>query len=164
MIFQSETCLYVISMPKHQIHEKKFLIFSEWRIFSTSLHFSVKTAFFKTSADFVTGLQKLFFHLKALQTRMQIDVYNFFVVQVVPEIYSKNTYFKNMQMCIFVTDCRSKKEIENTELAKSGFQFETYFGLKGSLFTSSKGRLQNMTDRVISICFHNAQDQKPRFV
>ena len=39
--------------------------------------FSGKTAFLKISADFVTGFQKLFFHLKALQTRMQINVDNF---------------------------------------------------------------------------------------
>ena len=38
---------------------------------------------------------------------MQIDGNNFFVVQVVPEIYAKNTYFKNSQMYIFVTDCIS---------------------------------------------------------
>ena len=36
---------------------------------------------------------------------MQIDVNNFFVTQVVPEIHAKNTYFKNRYMCIFVTDC-----------------------------------------------------------
>ena len=48
--------------------------------------FSGKTAFLQISADFVTGFEKLFFHLKALQTRMQIDVKNFFVAQVVPEI------------------------------------------------------------------------------
>ena len=50
------------------------LIFSNWWIFSNSLLCSGKTAFLKISADFETGLQKLFFHLKALQTRMQIDV------------------------------------------------------------------------------------------
>ena len=36
---------------------------------------------------------------------MQIDVNNFFIAQMVPEIYAKNTYFKNRQMFIFVTDC-----------------------------------------------------------
>ena len=47
------------------------------------------------SADFVTRFQKTFFHLKALQPRMQIDVNNFFVAQVVPEIYTKNKRFLN---------------------------------------------------------------------
>ena len=78
MIFEPETCLYVSSIPKPQIHEKKFLNFSKWRIFSNTLLFSGKTAFLKISADFVTGFQKSFFHLKALQTRMQIDGNIFF--------------------------------------------------------------------------------------
>ena len=81
MIFESETCLYVSLNPKPAIHEKKFLNLSKWKIFFNSLHFSGKIAF----------LQILFFHLKALQTRMQIDVNNFFVAQVVPEIFAKNT-------------------------------------------------------------------------
>ena len=33
----------------------------------------------------------MIFHLKALQTRMQMDVNNFFLAQVVPEIYAKKT-------------------------------------------------------------------------
>ena len=106
MIFEPETCLYVSSITKPQIHEKKFLIFSKWWIFSNSLLFLAKQRFLKISADFVTGLQKLFFHLKALQTRMQMDVIHSFVAQVVPEIYAKNTYLKNRQMRIFVTNCR----------------------------------------------------------
>ena len=80
------------------MHEKKFLIFLKWRIFSNSLLFSGKTAFLQISADFVTGFQNFFFHLKALQTRMQIDVNNFFVAQVVPDIYAKNISFKNSLM------------------------------------------------------------------
>ena len=40
-------------------------------------------------------MQKLFFHLKALQTRMQIDVNNFFIAQVVPEISAKKHKFQN---------------------------------------------------------------------
>ena len=44
----------------------------------------------------MTGFEKLFFHLKALQTRMQIDVNKFFVAQVVPEIYSKNNPWINL--------------------------------------------------------------------
>ena len=48
--------------------------------------FSGKTAFLQISADFVTG---------ALQTRMRINVNNFFVAQVVPEICAKNTSFKD---------------------------------------------------------------------
>ena len=62
--------------------------------FFQKLTFSVKTAFLQILADFVTGFEKLFFHLKTLQTRIQIDAYNFFVAQVVPEIYAKNTSFK----------------------------------------------------------------------
>ena len=61
------------------------------------LTFSGKTAFLKISADF----EKLFLHLKALQTRMQIDVNNVFVAQVVPEIYAKNTSFKNSYVDVF---------------------------------------------------------------
>ena len=49
-----------------------FLNFTKWRIFSG------KTVFLQISADFVTGFEKLFFYLKALQARMQIDVNNFF--------------------------------------------------------------------------------------
>ena len=106
MIFQPETCLYVSSIPKTQLHEIKFLIFLKWRIFSSSLLLSGKTAFLQISADIVTGLQEFFFHLKALQTRMQIDFENFFIAKVVPEISVKNTSFKISQMCIFVTHCR----------------------------------------------------------
>ena len=94
-IFEPETCLYVSSIPKPKIHEKKFLNFSKWRIFSNSLLFSGKTALLKISADFVTVFAKTNFHLKAFQTRMQIDEKTFFVAQVVPEKYAKNTYFKN---------------------------------------------------------------------
>ena len=35
------------------------------------------------------------FHLKALQTRMRINVNNFSVAQIVPDIYLKSTSFKN---------------------------------------------------------------------
>ena len=69
MIFEPETCLHVSSTPKPYIHEKKFLNFSKWWIFSDSLLFSGKTAFLLISADFVTGFQ----------TRMQIDINSFFV-------------------------------------------------------------------------------------
>ena len=52
-----------------------------------SLLFSGKSEFLKISADFVTGSEKFFFfHLKALQTRMRMNVNNFFEGQVVPEI------------------------------------------------------------------------------
>ena len=75
MIFEPETCLYVSSIPKPSIHEKKFLNFSKWRIFPNSLlFFWKKTAFLQISAGFETGFEKLFFHLKALQTRRQINV------------------------------------------------------------------------------------------
>ena len=48
--------------------------FSKRRIFSNSLLFSGKTAFLQISVDFLTGLEKIFFHLKALQTRMGMNV------------------------------------------------------------------------------------------
>ena len=64
--------------------------------------FSGQTAFLQISADSLTGLEKLYFHLKALQTRMQIDA---FVAQVVLEISAKNTSFKISYMCFFVTHC-----------------------------------------------------------
>ena len=89
-IFEPENSLYVSSIPKPLIHEKKFLNFSKWRIFSNSLLFSGKTAFLQISADFVTEFEKFFFHQKALQARMHIDVNNFFVAQVVPQKYTKN--------------------------------------------------------------------------
>ena len=73
--------------------EKKFSNLSKWRIFQIP-YFFLATAFLQISAYFVIGFEKLFFHLKALQTRMQIDENNFFVAQVVPEIYAKNTSFK----------------------------------------------------------------------
>ena len=95
MIFEPANGLYVGSIHIHLIHEKKFLNFSKWRIFSNSLLFSVKTAFLQISADFVTGFEKFLFHLKALQTKMQIDVNNFFVPQVVPEIYTINNRLIN---------------------------------------------------------------------
>ena len=69
---------------------KKGLNFLKWWIFSNSLLFSGKTEFLQIPADFVTGFEKLFFHLKGLQTRMQINVNNFFVAKVVPEMYAKN--------------------------------------------------------------------------
>ena len=87
MIFEPKCCLYVSSTPKPYIHEKMFLNFSKWQIFSNSLLFTGKTA------DFVTGFEKLFFHLKSLLTRMRINVN--FVAQVFPELYAKNTRFKN---------------------------------------------------------------------
>ena len=78
MVFEPETCLYVSSIPKPYIHEKKFMNFSKWRIFFNSLLFSGKTAFLQISADFVTGFEKLFLHLKALQTKMRIHL-NYFL-------------------------------------------------------------------------------------
>ena len=54
---------------------------------------------------FCDRLWKIIFHLKALQTRMQIDVNNFFIAQVVPESSAKNTSFKISWMCFFVTHC-----------------------------------------------------------
>ena len=39
---------------------------------------------------------KLVFHLKALQTRMLIYENNFFVAQVVLEIYAKKNNFQNL--------------------------------------------------------------------
>ena len=70
-----------------------FFIFSKWRILFNRLLFSGKTAFLQISADFVTEFKKIFFHLKARQTRMQIDVKKF-VAQVVPAIYAKNFKFQ----------------------------------------------------------------------
>ena len=61
--------------------------------FFQQLTFSGKTAFLQIPADFVTEFEKFFFYLKALQTKMQIDENSFFVAQVVPEIYAKNTSF-----------------------------------------------------------------------
>ena len=110
MIFELENCLYVSSIPKPQFHEKNLLIFSRWRIFSNSLLFSAKTAFLQISADFVTGFKKFFFHLKALQTRMQVDVNDFFQLKWFRRyIYAKNPSFKNSQMCFFVTYCIREK-------------------------------------------------------
>ena len=51
--------------------------------------FSGKTVFLQISADFVTGFEKLFFHLKGLQTKMY-----FFVAQEIQEIYSKSYFFQ----------------------------------------------------------------------
>ena len=59
-IFEPENSLYVSSIPKPSIHEKKFLNFSKWRIFSNNLLFSGKTAFLQRSADFVNGLEEFF--------------------------------------------------------------------------------------------------------
>ena len=73
MIFESEICLYLNLNPKPSIHAKKFLNFSKWRIFSNCLHFSGKTGLLQISVDFVTEFEKFFCHLKALQTKMQID-------------------------------------------------------------------------------------------
>ena len=78
MVFEPETCLYESSDPKPYIHEIFVFNFPKWRIFSNSLLFSGKTAFLQISADFVTKFEKLFFHQKFLQTRMQLDVNNFF--------------------------------------------------------------------------------------
>ena len=61
--------------------------------YSNSLLFLAKV-FLKILADFLTGFEKLFFHLKARQTMMQIEVNNLYGAQVVPEIYAKNTSFK----------------------------------------------------------------------
>ena len=54
--------------------KKKVWNFSKWRIFLNSLLCSGKSSFLQKSADFVTGFETFFFHLKAPQTRMQIDV------------------------------------------------------------------------------------------
>ena len=105
MVFESKTCLHVGSISKPQIHEKQFLNFPKWSIFFNSLLFSGKITFFQISADFETGFKKFLFHLKAHQTRMQIDEINFFVAQVAPVIYAKSKSFKISQMCIFVTYC-----------------------------------------------------------
>ena len=88
MVFESRTCLYVSSIHKPHILEKKFLNFSKLRIFSYSLLFSCKTVFLQLSADFVTGFKNIFF-----------------IAQVIPQIYAKNTSFKNSWMCFFVTHC-----------------------------------------------------------
>ena len=65
MIFGQKTFLYVSSISELQIHKKKFLNFSKWRIFSNSLFFSGKTVFLQISADYVTGFEKLFCHFKS---------------------------------------------------------------------------------------------------
>ena len=47
---------------------------------------------------------------------MQIDVNNYFVAEVVPEIYVKNPSFKNqLDVCFFVTHCTNlnKKAFSN---------------------------------------------------
>ena len=73
--------------------------------------FSGKTAFLQISADFVTWFEKFFFHLKALQTRMQIDKNNFFVAQVVPEIYTKNHRLINSQIYVFASHCTNHHQM-----------------------------------------------------
>ena len=75
MVFESITCLFLSLIPKPKMHEEKILNFSKWRLFSNSLLFESKIAFLKILADFVTRFEKIFFHLKARQTRMQINVY-----------------------------------------------------------------------------------------
>ena len=119
MFFESKTCLHVSLIPKHQLHEKKVLYFSKWRTFSNSLLFLGKTAFLQTSVDFETGFEKFLSHLKALLTWMQTDLNNFFVAQVVPEIYAKTTTFKNSQMCFLLLTVILKfsNGVENIQLS-----------------------------------------------
>ena len=68
--------------------KKSFSIFKKGGFFQIAYFFSVKTAFLRISADFFNGFEKFLFRLKVLQTRMQIDLNNFFAAQVVPEIYT----------------------------------------------------------------------------
>ena len=63
--------------------------------FFNSQLFPGKYAFLNKSADFFTALQKLFFQMKALLTRIQIDENRFLVAQAVPDIYGKNKRSKN---------------------------------------------------------------------
>ena len=78
-----------------------FLNFRKWRIFSNSILFSVKTAFSKISDDFVTGYEKLFFHLKALQTKMLLDENNFFCSSGGSGDIREKHKFQNQLMCFF---------------------------------------------------------------
>ena len=64
--------------------------------------FLAKQRFLQISADFVTGFEKIFFHLKAHQTRMQIDEYNSFLAQVILEIREKHK-LQNQLDVFFVT-------------------------------------------------------------
>ena len=77
MVFEPETylCLYVRST------EKKFLNFSKCRIFPKAYFFLAKQRFCSSK-------------------RMQIDVHNFFVAQVVAEIKAKTQVSKSAR-CVF---------------------------------------------------------------
>ena len=75
--------------------KKEKIVDQNGGFFQIAYFYSGKTAFLKISADFMTELQKLFFYLNSLQTRMQIDVNDFVISPVVPEIYAENTYYKN---------------------------------------------------------------------
>ena len=119
MIFESETCLYVNSMPKHQIHKKSFWFFQNRGFFPIAYFFSGKTAILQISADFVTGFENFFFHLKALQTRMQIDEIFFFVAQVVPEIYMKNDRLINSQIHVFASHCITRMSFQSIMINKA---------------------------------------------
>ena len=70
-----------------------FLCCLPYRVSQRILPFFWKIRVFAKISWFCGRIGK-FFHLKALQTRMQINVNKFFVAQVVPEIYAKNTSFK----------------------------------------------------------------------
>ena len=54
-------------------------------------YFFGKTAFLQISADFVTGFENFFLS----ESSSDKDAKNFFVAQVVSEIYAKNKSFKN---------------------------------------------------------------------
>ena len=73
---------------------KKSFEFFKMAFFSIANFFSGITGFLQISADFVTGFKKFLINLKALQTRMRINLNFFFVAQAVPEICAKNTNFK----------------------------------------------------------------------
>ena len=57
--------------------------------------------FLQLSADFVPGFEFLFFHLKVLQTRMQIDVNYFFVAQGFSGDIREKHKFQN-QLDVFI--------------------------------------------------------------
>ena len=65
----------------------------------------------------MSRFENLFLHLKAFQTRIQIDVNNFFVGQGVSEIYAKNTSFKNSYVDVFfVAYCMSKLSLKDWKI------------------------------------------------
>ena len=107
MIFEPETCLYVCKFNSIHFNENLIWVFQNGGFFPIAFFFLVKLGFCKYQLilwPYICIFEKIFFHLKALQTRMWINENNFFGGQVVLEIYAK-TQVSKTAWAQFILEC-----------------------------------------------------------